>query len=229
MTQDGGNIEAKGRIAKRIAITVGIVLVAYVAGFVQFALGFESADRYPEKRTDAIIVLTGEGVRITEGVRELAKGLSDKLFISGVYDGAPISRVIEAAIGRLRAAKYPPRVPLDTLRQRIYSPTGKAAANTLENAMESAKWIKSNDVKSVRLMTSFYHLPRAELVFRKYMPGLVIVPHPVLIPGEAPSAFKSRRVFALALSEYNKYMATYIWDKAGIDFSVLARIARQGK
>jgi uncharacterized SAM-binding protein YcdF (DUF218 family) len=56
---------------------------------------------------------------------------------------------------------------------------GYEAETTYGNAQETARWVERNDFASVRLVTAAYHMPRSLLEFRRRMPEVTIVPHPV--------------------------------------------------
>jgi len=218
--------EISNDTAMRFFMALSVVFLVYAAGFMWFAFSLPTANKYPDVKTDAIVALTGERFRIVDSIVELSKGNAAKLFISGVYGEAPINRVIDQTVARLQKHKAAPP-SFAGLRSRIE--TEDKATSTIENAMETSVWIKDNKVESVRLMTAFYHMPRSELIFKKYMPGLVIVPHPLRVPGEGTTPFSSRPMFVRLLSEYNKYVITYLWDKAGLDFEILARLSKGAK
>ena len=55
-------------------------------------------------------------------------------------------------------------------------------ADTRGNARETARWAASRGVARLALVTAAYHMPRAEAEFRRAMPGVEIVPHPVFPP-----------------------------------------------
>jgi uncharacterized SAM-binding protein YcdF (DUF218 family) len=207
--------------SRKIILALLALAAAYMVGFVVFALRLDTKDKHAGERTDAIIVLTGETRRITEAVRELAKGNSDRLFISGVHRPAPVERVVERTIEDMRREKAL-RGSRESLLAKIQK--GKAE-NTIENGLESSRWARDNNIRSVRLMTSYYHMPRSLLIFRKYLPNAEIIPHPVM-PEGGGSAFSPARL-RLAFSEYNKYMATFIWNQLGLEDSFLMRL--QGK
>ena len=45
---------------------------------------------------------------------------------------------------------------------------GQKAKNTIENAFETDNWLKKNsEIQKVILITSYYHLPRSILIFKK--------------------------------------------------------------
>ncbi|MDR1477116.1 MAG: YdcF family protein [Rickettsiales bacterium] len=204
--------------SRKIMLVLLVVAAAYMVGFVVFALGLGTKDKRPGERTDAIIVLTGETRRITEAVRELARGSSDRLFISGVHRPAPVERVVERTIEDMRREKVL-RGSRESLLAKIHK--GKAE-NTIENGMESSRWARDNDIRSVRLMTSYYHMPRSLMIFRRYMPGTEIIPHPVMSESGG-SAFSPARL-RLAFSEYNKYVLTFLWNQLGLEDSFLLRL-----
>ncbi len=135
--------------AKKYIIYTFIGFLIYLLGFVYFALTLEYGPEYKNEQTDAIIVLTGETKRITESIEELNKGNSPKLFISGVYLQSPLSKLIDKTILGLQKSGKLKTTP-DSLKSKIS--TGKAE-NTIENALESAVWVKKNNVETIRLIT----------------------------------------------------------------------------
>ena len=84
---------------------------------------------------------------------------------------------------------------------------GYRADNTAGNARETAEWVEKQGLKSIRLVTASYHMPRSLLEFHRAMPDVRIVPHPVF-----PPRFKGSRWWlwpgtaALLSSEFGKYV-----------------------
>lgn len=143
------------------------------------------------KKTDAIIVLTGGNFRIETGMRLWSDNLAQDLFITGV--NKDVSR----------------RSILDEWSEKIDLPhcclsLGYKATSTEGNAMEAKEWIENNYVRSARLVTSKYHMPRALFEFRNLMPDLTIIPHPVEIKDYEP---EHRLFWKLAIIEYHKILA----------------------
>ncbi|MBR1544894.1 MAG: YdcF family protein [Alphaproteobacteria bacterium] len=167
-----------------------------------------------------MIVLTGETRRITDGIAELARGNSPKLFISGVYLQAPISKVIDKTISNLQKDKKLSS-SADSFKAKIS--TGKAE-NTIENALESAIWVKKNNVETVRLITSFYHMPRSKLLFQKYLPKTTIIYHPISFSQSRFTTLTNTHMLGLVFSEYNKFILTYIWNLTGLETKTALRI-----
>ena len=206
--------------AKKYIIYMFIGFLIYLLGFVYFALTLEYGPEYKNEQTDAIIVLTGETKRITESIEELNKGNSPKLFISGVYLQSPLSKLIDKTILGLQKSGKLKTTP-DSLKSKIS--TGKAE-NTIENALESAVWVKKNNVETIRLITSFYHMPRAKLLFQKYLPNAVIIYHPISFSQSRITTLFNAHMLGLIFSEYNKYLLTYIWNLTGLETKTALRL-----
>ncbi len=206
--------------SRKIILWMIALLFAYLIGFMVFALRLNFTDQSPNEKTDAIIVLTGETKRITDSIEEFAKGNANRLFISGIHKQSSLEKLIDKTIfdlqkeGKLKTSK-------ENLKSRIS--TGRAE-NTIENGLESATWIKNNKVESIRLITSYYHMPRSKLIFEKYIPNVKIIEHPITFANKKPNIFSNSRQLRLTFSEYNKYIMTYIWNKAGFESTFILKI-----
>lgn len=183
------------RFAAILLIAVGI---GWAAGLMLFRsqLG-ASGDRLPVGRTDAIVVLTGGGGRLTEGFSLLAGNRAEKLLISGVYRGVEVAELL--ALAERQDTDLDCCVNL-----------GYAATDTAGNAAETAIWMRENGYRSLRLVTAHYHMARAFLEFRLAMPEIDIIAHPV-----EPPDFADRGA-DLLLREYNKLLLT------GAKYAILA-------
>jgi uncharacterized SAM-binding protein YcdF (DUF218 family) len=158
------------RARRRLLLAGGLGAVVLLAGLIAGFLGFVASlpDKVvePARRTEAIVVLTGGSGRVSTGLRLLERRRADKLFVSGVYKGVDVSEL-------LRVSQQAP----DWLACCVT--LGYEAETTYGNAVESAEWVRRNGFGSVRLVTAAYHMPRSLLEFRRRMPGVTIVPHPV--------------------------------------------------
>jgi uncharacterized SAM-binding protein YcdF (DUF218 family) len=148
--------------------------------------------------TDAVVVLTGGSARLKRGLKILTKKQVKKLFVSGVYRGNDVKRLLEVQ-------QQNPSEILCCIN------LGYEATSTAENAIETSGWIKENNYSSIQLVTANYHMPRSLMLFRAVMPNVKIIPHAVF-----PSQFKrnrwwtSPRTIALIFSEYSKYVIASI-------------------
>lgn len=190
------------RLRSRRLERLGAILVAGAAlwcgGFLWFV------DEVPQQvddissHTDAIVVLTGGRDRLGTGLDLLKAGMSQRLFISGVYKGVDLAEIIKLS-----------RADQDSLRDAVV--LGYGADDTVGNAAETAQWAKEQNLRSLRLVTGAYHMPRSLAEFRHALPGVTLIAHPVF-----PHAVKSREWWrwpgtaALLASEYSKYLAAMI-------------------
>ncbi len=173
---------------------IGLLFLSWIAGFFWFVSEIPGARDHGPARTDAIVVLTGGSERLHEGLKLLREGWGKKLFVSGVAPG----------VGRRELLRLSGNAPSWAL---CCVDLGHQADNTRENAAETALWMKREGYRSLRLVTSWYHMPRSLLDFERAMPKITILAHPVY-----PAEFYRRRWWAseretlLLVGEYNKFL-----------------------
>ena len=183
-------------INKKILLFLFALTILWWVGFLLFAYKINHFNSLSASHTDAIIVLTGGKNRINEAISLLDKGWSDKLFISGVSKKTTLSS--------LRQRRYiSPRVQ-DKITLE------KNSTNTVENAIETTDWIHKNNIHSIRLVTSNYHLLRSEQEFRAQNKHLKIILHPVYSENVSPKWWKNIGSFCLVASEYNKFLIVWV-------------------
>lgn len=165
--------------------------ILWAIGCLWFAVSVATAAVPPaSEHTDAIVVVTGGSGRVEEGLKLLKSGAAPKLFISGVNKDVKVHEL-------LRGEEANAAVTL-----------GYEAEDTKGNADETAPWVRDNNIKSLRLVTSSYHIPRALLELRHQTPGVTIIAHPVKTGQEYDVTATS--YWALTFKEYNKTLATWI-------------------
>jgi uncharacterized SAM-binding protein YcdF (DUF218 family) len=179
----------------------GLVLaaaLAWLAGLILFANAMPSEVADPDTPTDAIVVLTGGSLRLEHGLDLLVAGRAKKLFVSGVHQGV-------ATADLLRVAH---RVPHWVTCCIVL---GHVADSTIGNAIETAAWMRREGYRSLRLVTSSYHMRRSLFEFTRAMPDIRIIPHPVF-----PKRVKQADWWAwpgtasLIAGEYNKYLGAIL-------------------
>ena len=77
------------------------------------------------------------------------------------------------------------------------------STDTYSNAIESYKWIKKNNFKSITLITSDYHMPRALMEFKQKLNDIRITP--LSLKSELSDPVSN---FKVNLFEYLKFKAT---------------------
>jgi uncharacterized SAM-binding protein YcdF (DUF218 family) len=147
----------------------------------------------PDSVTDAIVALTGGSLRLTAGFHLLAEHRAPLLFISGVNPEVDLTAL-------------PAGAGIDKQALGCCVTLGHAAGDTIGNAEETAEWARAHQVRSIRLVTASYHMPRSLLEFQRAMPDITIVPHPVFPAGFNRDRWWSSASVSLVVGEYTKYL-----------------------
>jgi uncharacterized SAM-binding protein YcdF (DUF218 family) len=171
------------------------VAVLFAAGFGLFAShisGMSTPEDLP--RADAIIVLTGGQARLDAGLELLKSGKGERLLISGVHPAADRDD-LRAATGADKAL-FSCCVDID-----------HAALDTIGNAAESAKWVRSHHYGSVILVTNNYHMPRSLLEMGRYIGDAELQPYPVVNTRLDNGGWVTKPgALRVLFTEYNKYL-----------------------
>ena len=186
------------RMITRLVGVLAMLGVAWGGGLFWFAASIPEAVSDPAARTDAIVVLTGGSGRLGTGLELLSGNRAGKLFVSGVYHGVDVAKLLELAR----------RTPEEL---RCCVEIGYSADNTAGNAAETAAWMRKQGYRSLRIVTANYHMPRSLLEFGFVMPAKKLIAHPVF-----PAHVKRDRWWAwpgtayLIVSEYSKYILAWL-------------------
>jgi uncharacterized SAM-binding protein YcdF (DUF218 family) len=185
---------ARGPLRLALAAAAAVVAVV-VAGFGGFLFNLRSTEMQPERKADGIVVLTGGSSRVSDAMELLAAGYGKRLLISGVHPtiaAADISRSVQEGQGLFRCC-----VDLD-----------HSAVNTRSNALETQRWVRQRGFKSLVVVTSNYHMPRAVMEMSHAMPDIALLPFAVVGDKWRDEPWwSSGATFRLVLSEYVKYIA----------------------
>lgn len=162
---------------------ISLVFLAWVLGFAWFAL--LPPLPAPAQKTDAIVVLTGGPGRIDRALERLEAGDAKRLLISGV------AREVKP---RELAAEYKrPQALFDCCVA-----LGFEAEDTRSNATEVATWVARRNYRTVRLVTTDWHMRRARYEIARAVGDTVTI---------VPDAVRSEPNFATLFREYHKYLA----------------------
>ncbi|CAM3078211.1 DUF218 domain-containing protein [Sphingomonas antarctica] len=165
-----------------IARLCGLVLILWALGFVIFA-GTLPRPAGPQK-TDAIVVPTGGAGRIGRGLALLQAGQAQRMLVTGVD-----RRVRPTELANIQGA--PPALVACCVD------LGREAVDTRSNGEETARWIARRKYKSVRLVTTDWHMRRAKFELDQATGGNVEI---------VTDAVRSNPGFATLLREYDKYL-----------------------
>ena len=179
------------------------LLVSVFAGILLWVGGFAVFDAYikktqnNEKKTDAIVVLTGGKNRILESFNLFNNEMADILIISGVSDNVS-----------LKELQRQNKTVITNNSDKIF--IGREAATTYQNAIEVSEIIRRNNVRSVRLVTSYYHIPRSKEEILAHNPDIEVIVHPVYSQNVSSKRSKNWNSFKLVASEFNKFIFVYV-------------------
>lgn len=173
---------------------IGVVVLAYILGFAAFMLLLPRPADGPA--TDAVVVPTGAPGRIDRGLDLIARHQAKRLLITGV---APGVRPAELALtNRAPVALFACCVDL-----------GHEAVDTRSNAKETADWVAAHGYKSVRLVTSDWHMARASMELRAALDNNVTI---------VADGVTSEAPLGLLIVEYNKLLLRRValWIGIGV-------------
>jgi uncharacterized SAM-binding protein YcdF (DUF218 family) len=161
---------------------ISLLLLGWVLGFAWFALLMPMPA--PPQKTDAIVVLTGGPGRIDRALDRLEAGDANRLLISGVD----------------RNVK-PHELALEYRRPRALFECcvalGFEATDTRSNASEVAGWVARRNYKSIRLITTDWHMRRAQFEIERLLPENSVV---------VPDAVRSQPGLVTLVREYHKFL-----------------------
>jgi uncharacterized SAM-binding protein YcdF (DUF218 family) len=186
---------SRGWLRGIVVAALAVVFVGVAVGFVGFLTQLRGAEVAPAGRADGIVVLTGGSSRVSDAMELLAGGYGKRLLISGVHPtnaASDISRSLPDNQQLLTCC-----VDLD-----------RSAANTRSNAAETRRWAHERGFRSLIVVTSNYHMPRAIVELSHAMPDIRLIPFAVV--GEKwrdEPWWTSGATVRLLLSEYVKYVA----------------------
>lgn len=178
----------KKRLIKYLLLITFTSLMAWGAGFAYFIHEANSYKVDSTTATDAIVVISGARQRIETGIKLLQNEYAPILFITGIAPNNDMSRFL------VEHKVHPEQV--------IY---GGISKSTREDITEIYKFLNNHDLDSIRLVTSFYHMPRALAEAHKIFPQRIIVlPHPI--------HSNYNKNYALLFEEYNKYLLLLLFN-----------------
>jgi uncharacterized SAM-binding protein YcdF (DUF218 family) len=198
-----------GSLRAAVVAMLAVAFIAVAAGFVGFLSQLRGAEIKPAGKADGIVVLTGGSSRVSDAMELLAGGYGQRLLISGVH---PTNDVLD--ISRALSDNQSPL--LNCCVDLDYS-----ALNTRSNAVETRRWARERGFKSLVVVTSNYHMPRAIVEFSHAMPDIKLIPFAVVGDKWRDEPWwTSGAAVRLLLSEYVKYVAAEVRVRladAGLD------------
>ncbi|MCW3797757.1 YdcF family protein [Sphingomonas sp. BN140010] len=160
-----------------------LLVLLYALGFVLFSVTLGTPNE--ATRTQGIVVLTGGPGRIERGIELMQRHQAQRMLIAGADPS------VRPADLRRRLGPRSARV------LRCCVDLGSESVDTRSNAEEAGRWIGRRGYRSVRLITSDWHMRRAEYEFHHHLGKEVTI---------IPDAVPTRPRFLTLFGEYNKYV-----------------------
>lgn len=167
-----------------IARAASLIALLYLLGFILFALTLGRPADANAKPTDAVVVLTGGSGRIEHAVQVLKDGKAKRLLVAGA-DPSVTKSDIARRLGGSRALI------------KCCVDLGSESVDTRSNAEEAHRWLVKYRFRSVRLITSDWHMRRARYEFRKVLGDN----YPLIT-----DAVRTEPSFLTLFGEYNKFV-----------------------
>jgi uncharacterized SAM-binding protein YcdF (DUF218 family) len=178
----------------RSAIVLGAVAAVVLgAGFGWFLGNLPAGEIVLQRNADGIVVLTGGASRITDAIELLAAGRGKRLLISGANRATTSGEISR----------------LNPDFENIVSccVDFDRSLNTLGNAIETRHWAQSRGFRSLIVVTSNYHMPRAMAEISHQLPDVALLPFPVIADKlHAEPWWTHGTTMKLMFSEYLKYV-----------------------
>jgi uncharacterized SAM-binding protein YcdF (DUF218 family) len=159
-----------------------LLLIAYAIGFLLFAVTLGRPAT--AGRTDAAVVITGGSGRIEHAVDVLADGKARRLLVAGADPLVTKPDLVRRLGGREQLL-------------RCCVDLGSESVDTRSNAEEAERWLARHKYRSLRLITSDWHMRRARYEFSRVLGSRYTV---------VPDAVRSEPRFTTLFGEYNKYV-----------------------
>ena len=195
------NLSLLKALFRSMSVLCVFVTLSLIAMLQHFILTLPKPASGDVSITDGIVVATGGQARIEEGLRLLSEGRASQMLVTGVGKGISYTslkrtlRLTEAQIRVLECC-----VDLDA-----------AARDTIGNARSAALWADANALKSLRLVTANYHLPRAQNEFQRAFPETSLHFFAVLPPDlKLDTWYRHWPSAKLLVREYGKYLISFI-------------------
>jgi uncharacterized SAM-binding protein YcdF (DUF218 family) len=160
-----------------------LLLLLYTLGFVLFAftLGKPAGTNVT---TDAAVVLTGGPGRIEHAIDVVKGGGAKRLLIAGV----------DPSVTKPDLAR---RIPGARKWLSCCVDLGSESVDTRSNAEEAGRWLSGHDYRSLRLITSDWHMRRAHYEFEKALGKKYAL---------VTDAVRTEPSLITLFGEYNKYL-----------------------
>jgi uncharacterized SAM-binding protein YcdF (DUF218 family) len=167
-----------------IARALSLLVVIYALGFIVFSVTLGRPAAPDAGKTDAAVVITGGPGRIEHAIAVLGRHEAKRMLIAGADPSVTKDDLIRRLGGHRKLVK-------------CCVDLGSESVDTRSNAEEAQRWLDRHKYKSLRLITSDWHMRRARYEFRKLLGDRYTL---------VTDAVRSAPSFTTLFAEYNKYL-----------------------
>lgn len=175
----------KRRYIFLISTAISFLVIFLLVNFILFVKDLPKQNSVPnlnQTSFDGIVVFTGGQFRLGTTSLIIKNGFKGPVLISGIFPGSAINQTL-TDLG----------LDKENLKQINID---YSAVSTAGNVQQTFNWIKSNNLKKVLVVTSYYHIPRTKLLLdKKDIAEFMYYP-----------VFSNNANFSLLFSEYIKYL-----------------------
>lgn len=168
------------------AITFACFITYFLVGFVFFVKNLPTKYDIPVLETtkfDGIIAYTGGQYRLGTTSLIIKNGFKGPVLISGVFPGSNLKSTFKKLGLNEQQIQ---QINLDYM-----------AVSTAGNAQQTLDWAISNNLSQVLIITSYYHVPRTQLLLNKLTDKINFISYPV---------FSNNASINLLFAEYIKFL-----------------------
>lgn len=188
-------VRSRVNLARGVTAIVAGLILALISSFSYFLIQIEASERAKPPKSDAIVAFSGDPKRIVVALDLLVKGFASQLIIVGQDNSDKV-----AEIRSTNGALFDCCVKVDSRSE-----------NTAEDAI-LAKWLlKASGARSIILVTSSFHVPRARREMQMQVPEIDIAPFGVSDDFyRLGDILNSPKVGSAFLSQYALYLSSWI-------------------
>lgn len=178
-----------------VAGGIGVGVGAVAAGYAWFAMSLARVEPKLAVKAEGVVVFTGGSDRVVDAAELLARGQARRLLITGVNRATHSSDLAR-------------RLPVSRDLFNCCVDLGYEALDTIGNAKETRQWAEVHNItRSLIVVTSNYHMPRALAELSAELPGVTLYPFPVVSEHVNVAHWaRDPHVIRLIGGEYVKYL-----------------------
>lgn len=187
------------RALKTLSFVVAGGIAGLCVGFLLFLNQIPEQEVLPKRPAAAVVALTGGPERIADAIDLMERGYATRLLISGVNPSLTRADLIRMA-------------PRHRKLIECCVDLGYEARNTIGNAREARQWMREHELRgAVIVVTANFHMPRALLEMSRTLPGVELLPFPVVTERSREGLWwRDPMMLRLWSLEYVKFVAALL-------------------